>query len=270
VTCLDSIVVMGYSQVTEQALRLAARGGVDIIHSTNKGQTIAITSSFSSKGTLLRMQQYKAYFDESKRLTIAKYICGRKLEAQEQYLKQRRAIPFKDRHVFKQEIIQLADCTSVNQVLGVEGHAANYYFKRLKTFSSFTKRSKRPAIDIINALMNLSYSLILHRICGIAVSYGFDTQVGFLHSLNDRRPSLALDLLELFRAQADAFVVTITNRQEFTRKDFIQEGGKGGFLLSQSAFSRFIQKFTDQLLQELEIDREVSRLRSLLLEGEVD
>jgi CRISPR-associated protein Cas1 len=266
VASLASIVVMGNSQVTEQALRFAASNNISIVHADRTGHIVALTNSFSERGSELRMLQYRVYFDEGKRLAVAKHLAGRKLETQESFLKQRRALQFKERHVFKAYYEQLEACTSINQVLGVEGEAARYYFNKLNSFSSFYRRSRRPARDVVNALLNLTYSLMLHRICSALVSKGLDIQIGFLHAYNTRRPSLGLDVLELFRAQADAFVVTLTNRKEFTIDDFELNGSDRGLYLSRQAFKKFMAKFSEGLEPELAIEKEVQRFYTLLAE----
>ncbi len=53
---------------------------------------------------------------------------------------------------------------------------------------------------------------------------GLDPFVGFLHQDRPGRPSLALDLLEEFRASwADRLVLTLINRKQIQFNDFIVE-----------------------------------------------
>ena len=266
VHALSSIVIMGSSQITEQAVKFAADSGIDIIHANRNGRIYAITNAFSDKGPIIKMTQYAVYLDTAKRLRVAKHVVKRKLEAQERYLKHRRVLPFGERHAYRSFMRQLELCETVNQVLGVEGSAAQFYYKKLNLFSLFTKRSKRPAADMINALMNLTYSMILHRICCALVGKSLDIQIGYLHAHTGRRPSLALDLLELFRPQADAFVITMTNRKEFTEKDFVPGEDGSGLYLSKQAFNRYLKKLNDHLMPELEIEKEAAKLTALLLE----
>jgi CRISPR-associated protein Cas1 len=57
---------------------------------------------------------------------------------------------------------------------------------------------------------------------------GLDPQVGFLHRLRPGRPSLALDLMEEFRAYiADRVVLNLINLKQLNRNDFqIRETGE--------------------------------------------
>lgn len=121
---------------------------------------------------------------------------------------------------------------------------------------------------MVNALLNLTYSLVLHRVCCALVGRGLDIQIGFLHSYNTRRPSLGLDLLELFRTQADAFVVTATNRKEFKAKDFCVDASTQGMQLNKEAFMRYLEKFNENLVPKLEIEKEVNDFCKMLFEVE--
>jgi len=52
--------------------------------------------------------------------------------------------------------------------------------------------------------------------------------VGYLHALRPGRPALALDLVEEFRAVlADRLALTLINRKQLGRRDFIEHPGGG-------------------------------------------
>ena len=55
--------------------------------------------------------------------------------------------------------------------------------------------------------------------------------MGFLHRDRPGRPSLALDLMEEFRApMADRLCLTLINRRQIRQRDFREDGGGGVFL----------------------------------------
>jgi len=68
------------------------------------------------------------------------------------------------------------------------------------------------------------YTLITHECSSALQGVGLDPYVGFLHQDRPGRVSLALDLLEEFRAPwADRFVLTLINRKQIQAKDFVTE-----------------------------------------------
>ena len=89
---------------------------------------------------------------------------------------------------------------------GAEGEAAHGYFALFGNLlrSSdpdirFNGRSRRPPLDLVNALLSFLYTLLTHDCSSAAESVGLDPAVGFLHRDRPGRPSLALDLMEEMR-----------------------------------------------------------------------
>ena len=111
---------------------------------------------------------------------------------------------------------------------GYEGEAASVYFRvfdelilQNKKDFTFNGRNKRPPLDNVNALLSFVYSLLTTECTGAAYSVGLDPYVGFLHRDRPGRQSLALDIMEEFRAPiADRFVLTLINKQEVNAKGF--------------------------------------------------
>lgn len=264
VIALASIVIMGNSQITEQALRFSARNNISIVHADRSGRAAAYTSTFSENDCSLRLLQYSLYSDASARLGIAKEICRCKLNAQKNYLMKRQALHADKRSLFESFFADLEKCSTINQVLGVEGQAAHFYFLQLGSFSSFKGRSRRPAKDVFNSLLNLTYSMILHHLCSVLLSKGFDVSLGFLHSYKNGRPSLGLDVLELFRSEADSFVVNITNRKEFSSSDFLCDAESGGMYLTSGSFRKYLEKYSKAFEDSLPIEEKCTWLHSLL------
>src|SRR5690606_29293499 len=118
---------------------------------------------------------------------------------------------------------------SCEEAMGMEGEAAVVYFsvfnELLKnTGFAFGGRVRRPPTDPVNALMSFVYSLITQECVSALQGVGLDPFVGFLHRDRPGRPSLALDMLEEFRASwADRFVLTLINRRQIQLKDFVTE-----------------------------------------------
>ena len=124
---------------------------------------------------------------------------------------------------------------NIDLLRGEEGRAANVYFgvfDRLilhqKDDFQFNGRFRRPPKDEINAMLSFVYTLITNEVAAALDSVGLDPYVGFMHTLRPGRASLALDMMEEFRAYlGDRLVLSMINRKQVTKKDFIRQGDDG-------------------------------------------
>ena len=124
------------------------------------------------------------------------------------------------------------------ELMGFEGMASNAYFDVLpklilnqKESFPFHGRNRRPPKDAVNAMLSLAYTLIANDISAALETVGLDPYVGFLHSLRPGRTSLALDMMEEFRAYlGDRFVLSLINKRQITPKDFLYQGDNGMIL----------------------------------------
>lgn len=89
------------------------------------------------------------------------------------------------------------------ELMGLEGAAARFYFPCLGSLlpvgMQFVQRSRRPPMDVANAALSYLYTILLGECVTALRSAGLDPAIGVLHSEADKRPSLALDLMEEFR-----------------------------------------------------------------------
>jgi CRISP-associated protein Cas1 len=80
---------------------------------------------------------------------------------------------------------------------------------------------------------------------------GLDSYLGTLHQLDYGRQSLALDLVELFRAPlVDRLVLTILNRHQFDASDFEPREG-GGLYLRPESCKRFLAEYERFMLHAM-------------------
>ena len=69
---------------------------------------------------------------------------------------------------------------------------------------------------------------------------GLDPYVGFLHTLRPGRTSLALDMMEEFRAYlGDRFVLSLINKRQVSAADFLYQG-EGGVIMTDKGRKTFI------------------------------
>lgn len=153
----------------------------------------------------------------------------------------------------RDDICKLKIMTSVDEMRLLEASAASDYFSvfdwLLKTDDvdmKFQKRSKRPPLNNINALLSFFYTLAMNISGSALMCRGLDSECGYLHTLRSGRNSLACDLVEEFRACiVDRFVITIVNRKEVVSSDF--EHNNDGIRLTDEARKKLLKKWEQYL-----------------------
>ena len=111
----------------------------------------------------------------------------------------------------------------LESLLGFEGAAATAYFQALreaKLFSSsFVKREGRGSQEINNSMLNLGYSVLSSYVLSAVVNAGLEPYLGVLHARRPGRASLALDIMEEYRAWVvDRAVIKFRTRSEGLKK----------------------------------------------------
>ena len=87
----------------------------------------------------------------------------------------------------------------------------------------------------MNALLSFFYTLLTADCRGALEGVGLDPQIGFLHEIRPGRPSLALDLMEEFRAViADRMAVSLVNLRQVQPKDFVRSESGAVLLRDES------------------------------------
>lgn len=203
----------------------------DILKLTKEGICILIVSYANDNLSLIRSANTKngeikiaQYHSSSRNLEFAHYFIHHKILGHaKQLLNHGIEISYTD------EIKQLSDATSIDEIMGIEGSFARKYFKEY--FLLFppqlhkSKRSKQPPMDPVNAVMSFWYSLYHHIITVKLLSHGFEPALGYLHTPFRTHDALSSDLLELFRAQINEAVIQLFKNEILELSDFSKKGG---------------------------------------------
>lgn len=228
---VDQILLFGPVEVTHAALSAILAAGVDLVLLTGAGSYRGRLVGRASRNVELRVAQYDRFRDDAFVLPLARGIVAGKIRAQRHLLLRAQAT-IADPEVaatlarlrfFAQDAGRSADR---EELLGVEGAAAAAYWSAFgravrNPLFAFRTRSKRPPRDPINACLSFGYTLLGTLIEGEVASVGLDPLLGALHRPEYGRPSLALDLLEEFRAPVvDAVTLRLVNRRQLVPADF--------------------------------------------------
>jgi CRISPR-associated protein Cas1 len=221
-----------------------AADGRSVVWLNRFGRFMARMEGPVNGNILLRQAQYRTADNAGQSLIIARRFIAGKIRNSRQVLmrgardnknEQEKSALVQAARLLASNLGKLATAASADSVRGLEGDSARLYFAALpmlmrvsarETFA-FSTRTRRPPRDPFNALISFLYALVLGDCRTALETVGLDPQLGFLHTVRPGRQSLALDLLEEFRAPVcDRLALTLINREQLQAKDFdYREGG---------------------------------------------
>lgn len=212
---VESIVLSSQAMISTQAVVQALENNIDIIFLDGYGDPMGRIwfSKLGSTALIRRKQLWAAENATGWRLVLE--MIQQKLENQVRFLK-------KLMHARPGKEMLFADALSLiekskeslrlngeslensrNHVMGLEGTAGRAYFQCLAKLMPekyrFDGRSRRPAKDPFNAVLNYCYGILYSRVEKACILSGLDPYVGFLHTDNYNKKSLVFDLIEPFR-----------------------------------------------------------------------
>ena len=186
----------------------AAGTGVDIVLASRRGSYLGQIQGANTGPRIERVKAQIQAQESGLALQLARGICDAKVTKQQILLKHfvrpdtadivRDAVAS-----MKAYRDQLDDCSTIQEVMGIEGASAAAYWPcygaLLPSEMQFTERSRRPPRDVVNAALSFLYVVLTGECVAALYGAGLDPAFGLLHADDGRRPSLALDLLEEFR-----------------------------------------------------------------------
>jgi len=263
---VGSIVLFNNTQLTVPCIKMLLENEIDVLYCDYGGRLIARLESYRKKNIKLRLSQYRISLSEEKTLAMAKYFFNEKITAQYKFLYR-----LSERKKITTEYIKYKEfamqAKTVSALLGIEGYFAEYYFGKyfgLFKYYKPAKRTRRPAEDTVNSLMNLCYTLTSSYITINLSAEGFDCSIGYLHSLQEERDNLTCDVIEIFRSKCDAFILKLFNRKEFTANDFY--GKEKNFYLKKDAYKKFLLKYNDEFLIISDMEEIIKKLAMKITE----
>jgi len=259
---IANILCFGRVSVSPFLMGFCGEQGIGLAFYTEYGKFLARVQGKQSGNVLLRRVQYRWADDDKKSVLIARLMVAAKI-ANARSVLMREIRNHGENTILREAVTKMESslrraqhANKVSETMGIEGDAASTYFgvfNELLRGSGFTfgGRYRRPPTDPVNALLSFAYTLITHECSSALQGVGLDPYVGFLHQDRPGRVSLALDLLEEFRAPwADRFVLTLINRQQLHIKDFITEAS-GAVRLKDDARKIFLTAWQERKQVEI-------------------
>ena len=254
---IGNILCFGQVSVSPFLMGYCGEKGIGLAFYTEYGRFLARVQGKQSGNVLLRRTQYRWADDPEKSVSIARLMVAAKIANCRSVL-MREQRNHGNSELLEATVKKLAtslrrvkQAKSVEEAMGMEGDAARAYFGIFNELLrgngfAFDGRVRRPPTDPVNALLSFAYSLTNHECASALQGVGLDPYVGFLHKDRPGRMSLALDVMEEFRAAwADRFVLTIINRQQIKIDDFVTEAS-GAVRLKDDARKEFLTAWQER------------------------
>jgi CRISPR-associated protein Cas1 len=269
---LDAILIFGNVQVTTQALGELLDHGIELALLSASGRLRGQLTPPKARNVPLRMKQYELAHDEVFRLAVAREVVLAKVLNSAAVLRRFRrnhpeALAAQEIDEIESQTPAIAQAVSLDTLRGVEGSCAARYFRALGCMVppsfGFAGRNRRPPRDPVNALLSFGYVLVGNEIQSLLDGMGFDPYLGFFHALDYGRPSLALDLLEEFRAAlVDRWSTGLLNLAVLKPEDFTTTA-EGGVLLSREGMRRYFPAYEAELTTPFSVDGDQRTFRQL-------
>ena len=256
---VDQVVVFGNISITGAIIQSLLQENIPITYLSYYGKYRGrLTPEISSNSTL-RLKQFEAYKDEKISLELSKQIASAKISNMRTFLMKstsgaRSENAQKSVDQMKNILDKLNTAANKDSVRGYEGTSAKYYFgvfdEIINDEFEFNGRNRQPPRDPVNSLLSFGYTLLLNDMMTAINVVGLDPYIGFFHSVEQGKPTLALDLIEEFRQVIiDAVVKSVINKRMIKQDHFDIDEDK--VLISDEGRKIFLEQYEQRMNTKL-------------------
>lgn len=257
---VERIVCFGSVGVSAGVRTWALGNGVDLVFLSRRGSYLGEARSAVADTRIFRLRrQLAAGADPAVRLVVGRAVVEAKVRKQavllRRFARRRNADAVSAAAADMTGLLaMLPDCRGTDEVMGVEGAAARSYFGALQALLppelGFSGRTRLPPLDVVNSALSYLYAVLLSEAVSALASVGLDPAIGLLHADDDRRPSLALDLMEEFRPLVvDQVVVGAALRGHLQPGHGRREDGRPGVMLTRAGREIVVGAYETRMLQ---------------------
>lgn len=264
---VSSIAITSYCSLTTSAIRLAIQNGIPIyfINAIGKVEGRLWTGEFGNLSTLRRYQVLIA--EKKEILAWIVRLFTLKTERQIENIEWILEKNMLNNSIMQETLTQLYRSKEQFQnitkpslkeayasILGIEGAAAKAYWGAISACLplewQFKERSRQPAQDPFNLLLNYLYGMLYGLIETAIFTAGLDPYFGIFHADQYNKPTLVFDMIEPFRPWVDAFLVEGIMKWEI-KDTYFDKIEQGGFVLSKTGKAFFIPLFNNFMAERL-------------------
>ena len=242
-----AIFVVGNISITTPLLDKCKKFNVALIVVKPSFRPVFYWANSAEGNYLLRQRQYKFARDD---ISVAKWLLFNKITNQLSLLRKTRRsdkVTADAKKVCQSALDDwLCKVDEYDRLMGLEGYVSKVFFTAYYQDLEWSARKPRTKCDVINATLDIGYTMLFNYIECFVRMFGFDVYVGVYHRLWFKRKSLICDLVEPFRCIIDRTVRTAYNRKQFTINDF--KLNKGEYLLKHEKNAEYTKVFFEALI----------------------
>ena len=256
---LRQVILMGSGvSATTPLMCDLVRRGVDVIYQSQNERFSFRLVGPVAKHSALRVSQIQTASNPNLALPYARSMACGKLHNQAVVLRRHRDAMGDNgpRYVqaIQKQMLRAGEAVSIDSLRGYEGSGAAVYFAAWRGLFDaarwdFRGRAYHPPPDPVNALLSFGYTLLLNDITSAVYRIGLDPTIGFYHTVDYGRASLALDLEEEFRPViVDTLVLSLLRQRVLEPEDFMPAENAGSKVIMTDDTRRFfIARYEERL-----------------------
>ncbi len=233
---VTSILISPGINISSDAVQLALQNNIDIyfldkygnpigrfwhakMGSTTRIRRAQLQLSISKEGIQFGLRWVKAKFENQLEFLKSMRTKRTRLSA-----KITKAIESIENSLQKLEEIEGTIDDIRQEILGIEGSTGRMYWDIFSKFVpnqfAFSGRSRQPAIDEFNALLNYGYGVLYGIIERNVVVAGLDPYIGFIHTDNYNKVSFVFDVIEKYRIWIEQTILGLFSKKTIKKNMF--------------------------------------------------
>lgn len=218
---IHSIIMLNHCQLDSSLFDMIYKYSIQCHFSNESHYPLAKLLPMRSS---LVVDVYKAQIQFSQNLDFLNTALSYQIEKFEKrgkllstYLSHQRDLKLLNEYMLKlqQTSFQLTADLKKSSILITEAHLSKLFWKVfnkcLNKRFRFKNRSKQPANDLTNALLNYGYGITYSIIDKVIVNRGLDPCIGILHETYRHHKSLSYDIIEKYRHHTESVVIEFLN-----------------------------------------------------------
>lgn len=264
---VEQILISTSALVTSDALKLAVENNIDVVFLQYNGQPFArLWHSKLGSISTIRRNQLKL-IDLPLGTVLSKEWINQKLKNQIDHLEKLKLNRTEEKiSILSETILKIKEQQSNilkvaevpinevrNSIEGYEGSAGRVYFRALgKVIPEqyiFQGRSKNPAEDMFNCMLNYGYGILYSNVEKASIIAGLDPYIGIMHTDNYNKTALVFDLIEMYRGYMDEVIFKLFSKRK-VKKDMFEKI-KGGLWLNKEGKILLINAVNDRFADKI-------------------